>query len=77
MRLQDNDIFVQSDFNVFGLIHLAGEEEVSTLMWLERFENRSLIENVEFINKYVQDLTKWIKKRTLVLINRGKIIEII
>lgn len=55
MRSQDNDIFDQSDFDVFGLIHLAGEEETLTWSLLEQFENESFSKNVEVINEYVQD----------------------
>ncbi|MFD2442635.1 hypothetical protein ACFSO7_01320 [Bacillus sp. CGMCC 1.16607] len=62
MHLEDNDIFEQSDFDLFGLIRLGFEEE-NTLTWVIRFDNDTYINDIEYINICVHGLSKWIKKK--------------
>lgn len=63
MRLKDNDIFEQSDFDLLGLIRLGAEEEEDTLRWLERCESENFIEDIEYINMCAHDLSRWIKRK--------------
>lgn len=61
MRLKDNDIFKQTEFDVFGLIQLSAEEE-NTLEWRQRCESKSFVEVISYINKCVQGLSTWVKR---------------
>lgn len=63
MRLKDNDIFEQSDFDLLGLIRLRAEEEEDTLRWLRRCESKTFIKDIEYINTCAQDLSRWIKRK--------------
>ncbi|MBA9087283.1 putative nucleotidyltransferase [Fontibacillus solani] len=61
MRLKDNDIFEQSDFDLLGLICLRAEEEEDTLRWLKRSESETFIKDIEYINSCAHDLSSWIE----------------
>jgi len=62
MRLQDNNIFEQTDFDLYSLIRLSAEEEENTIQWLERFELGSFVKDIEYIHTCTQDLSEWIKQ---------------
>lgn len=62
MRLKDNDILEQTDFDLFGLIILSHEAEENTVEWQCDNNRESLVQDIQFINRCIPELTKWIKR---------------